>query len=270
MKRLEQYDVFPIPTVDIFYDADFNCRGEFTLQSVKDLADSIQENGLQFPVVVQPHDIKPFRLLAGHRRFKACTTFLKWPTIPATIRQDLSEKQAKVLNFTENLERKDLNILEEAKALLNCFGRNAPLREVAKSIKRDTRWVHVRFKLLDLPKEVQEKAAAGLLSNANISTLWRLKSAAEQKKAANEIARVKARGYRKSIKYLDSKYQDCFKRRKTKYEIRRMISKMLNQGADGLGPRALAWALGEIMDEELWQDVIDQVESQQPDDAPEN
>lgn len=257
MERLEQYDVYSIAVKDILYDDKFNCRGEFTLQTVKDLADSIQANGLQFPIVVQPHDKKPYRLLAGHRRYKACVTFLKWTHIPATIRTDLTEKQSRILNFTENLERKDLNILEEARALVNCFGRNAPLRAVAKEIKRDTRWVHVRFKLLDLPVEVQTKAALGLLSTTNICSIWRLKSPAEQRKAALEIAKVKSRGYHRSIKYLDSKWQDCFKRRKRKGEIRQMVSRMLNEGVDGLGPRALAWAMGEITDEELWADVLD-------------
>jgi ParB family chromosome partitioning protein len=262
MKRLEQYDVYSIPVNDILYDADFNCRGEFTLQSVKNLADSIEQNGLQFPVVVQPFTTKPYRLLAGHRRYKACTTFLKWNEIPATIRADLTEKQAKVLNFTENLERKDLNILEEAKALANCFGRKTPLRQIANEIKRDTRWVHVRLKLLDLPKDVQLKAAAGLLTTTNINAIWRLPSKEDQRKAAAEIAKIKRKGKKQSIKYLDPRYQDCFKRRKVKSEVRNMVARMLNARVEGLGPRALVWAVGEITDEELWQDVLTQLEVQ--------
>lgn len=262
MKRLEQYDVYAIAVDDILYDDNFNCRGQFTPQSVKDLADSIQENGLQFPVVVQPFTKKPYRLIAGHRRFKACTIFLKWKEIPATIRGDLTEKQAKVLNFTENLERKDLNILEEAKALANCFGRHTPLRQIANEIKRDTRWVHTRLKLLDLPQDVQLKAAAGMLSAININTIWRLPTAAEQQQAAREIVNVKRKGKCRTLKYLDPKYQDCFKRRKTKEEVRRMVAKMLNAGVEGLGPRALVWAIGEITDEELWQDALEQLKVQ--------
>ena len=44
MKRIEQYDVFPLPVSQIYYDVEFNCRGQFTLQSVEDLAKSIEEN----------------------------------------------------------------------------------------------------------------------------------------------------------------------------------------------------------------------------------
>ena len=55
MKPLEQYQAYPIPVAAIYYDAAFNCRGEFTLQSVKELADSIAQAGrLICPVAVQP------------------------------------------------------------------------------------------------------------------------------------------------------------------------------------------------------------------------
>ena len=65
---------YPLPVAAVYYDADFNCRGEFTLQSVKELADSIAEAGrLICPVAVQPWAKGGFdyRLIVGHRRFRA-------------------------------------------------------------------------------------------------------------------------------------------------------------------------------------------------------
>ena len=130
LDRLQQYDAYALPLDRIYYDADFNCRGEFTLESVMDLAENIrlrgkgvELKGLDFPVVVQPitdmADKQPaacdYRLLAGHRRFQAIKTFLKWHCIPAMIHAGLSDREARMLNFCENLERKDLNILEEAR-----------------------------------------------------------------------------------------------------------------------------------------------------------
>ena len=179
MKRIEQYDVFSLPVSQIYYDADFNCRGQFTLQSVEDLAKSIKGIGLQFPVVVQPvEEIKGFehedfrwRLIAGHRRFRAVTTFLKWTEIPATVWNGLSERQARLFNFTENLERQDLNVLEEARVLGRLFPKGAPIREAARELKRDTRWVHARFRLLKLPEPVQVKVAAGTLSLVDVEVL---------------------------------------------------------------------------------------------------
>ena len=68
MKPLEQYQAYPIPVAAIYYDADFNCRGEFTLQSVKELADSIAQAGrLICPVAVQPWTNSGLRVPADRR-----------------------------------------------------------------------------------------------------------------------------------------------------------------------------------------------------------
>ena len=119
LERLTQYDAFPVPLKRIYYDADFNCRDAFTLQSVSDLAESIrlrgggvELKGLDYPIVVQPiADMvgkKPagcdYRLIAGHRRYKAMEVFLKWTRAPAMILAGLSEHEARMLNFVENLE----------------------------------------------------------------------------------------------------------------------------------------------------------------------
>ncbi len=146
MQRLEQYDAYPLPLDRIYYDADFNCRGQFTLQSVSDLAESIrlrgggvELKGLDYPIVVQPiADMvgeKPagfdYRLIAGHRRYRAMEVFLKWVRVPAMIRSGLSDHEARMLNFVENLERKDLNPLEEARAMARLYPDGVSLRVAA-------------------------------------------------------------------------------------------------------------------------------------------
>jgi len=259
MKRLEQYDVFSLPVSQVFYDADFNCRNAFTLQSVRELSQSINELGLQFPVVVQPvEEIEGFeqegfrwRLIAGHRRFRAVTTFLKWTKIPATIRSDLTDRQARLFNFTENLEREDLNVLEEARALGRLFPAGASLRDAARELKRHTRWVHVRFRLLKLPEEVQIKVAAGTLSLVDVEVLSQFETPEEQIKAAADIGKAKRRGRHPS----ETKPGRTFRYRKTKAQINRMIAKLMEHGIDGLTTRALAWAAGSICDDEFEEDI---------------
>jgi len=259
MKRLEQYDVFSLPVSEVFYDADFNCRGAFTLQSVEELAQSIDELGLQFPVVVQPseeieeleHEGFRWRLIAGHRRFRAVTTFLKWTEIPASVWQGLTERQARMFNFTENLERKDLNVLEEARALGRLFPQGTSLREAARELKRHTRWVQARFRLLRLPKEVQIKVAAGTLSLVDMEAVAQFETPDEQIKAANDIAKAKRRGRHPS----ETKPGRSFRYRKTKSQINQMIAKLMEHGLDGLTTRALAWAAGSIGDNEFDEDI---------------
>jgi len=259
MKRLEQYDVFSLPVSEVFYDAAFNCRGAFTLQSVQELAQSIDELGLQFPVVVQPaeevegfeHEGFRWRLNAGHRRFRAVTTFLKWTEIPATVWNGLTNRQARLFNFTENLEREDLNVLEEARALGRLFPDGASLREAARELTRHTRWVQARFRLLKLPEEVQTKVAAGTLSLVDVEVLSQFETPEEQLKAANDIAKAKRRGRRPS----ETKPGRSFRYRKTKAQLNRMIAKLMDHGVDGLTTRALAWAAGSISDDEFEADI---------------
>lgn len=266
MKRLAQYDVYELPVADIFYDARFNCRGSFTPQSVHDLAESVKAHGLQFPVVVQPFD-KPahkYRLLAGHRRFKAVTLFLKWQTIPATVRTDLTEHQARILNLTENLERKDLNMLEEAKAIRNLYPEGITLRQASSELKRPTRWIHARLRLLELPEEIQKWAAAGVISALNIEAIHKLQTTEEQLKAAKEIIRCKIQRGKTRKLDVDPKYQREFRARKSKQQIAEMIAHLFAVNCNGLPTRVLAWVAGKVTDEEIERDVRNAPEYQPP------
>ena len=92
----------------------------FTLESINELAQSIKQDGLNFPLVVQPWH-GGYRLICGFRRYQAIATILKWTKIPVMIRSDLSDAEAQRLNLSENLERKNLNILEEARALQKIY-----------------------------------------------------------------------------------------------------------------------------------------------------
>jgi len=259
MQRLEQYDVFSLPVSQIYYDADFNCRGQFTLASVQELSRSIAELGLQFPLVVQPveevehfeHEGFRWRLIAGHRRFRAVTTFLKWTEIPATVWNGLSDRQAQMFNFTENLERQDLNVLEEARALGRLFPKGVSLREAARELKRHTRWVQARFRLLKLPEEVQVKVAAGTLSLVDMEVISQFDSPEEQIKAAAEMARAKRHGRKPS----EGRTGRNFRYRKTKAQINRMIAKLMDNEIDVLTTRALAWAAGSISDDDFEEDI---------------
>lgn len=262
MNRLENYDVFDIPCDRISYDTSFNCRGAFTLQSVSDLADSIQQIGrLLAPIWVQPATDAEvptgfdYRLIAGHRRFQAVKTLLKWPTIPATVLRGLTERQAKLLNFTENLERKDLNPLEEAMAIKNIPWPNGmTVRIVARELKRDTRWVHARLRILSLPEEVQQFVAARRVTLLDLEIVCKKQSPEQQIKAAEAIAASK-RGRGRRAVFVGEKLTRSFRRRRNKSEIGRMIAKMLDAGISGLAPRVAAWCAGHVSDEELDADI---------------
>ncbi len=247
MKRLKHYDTFEIPVEEIFYDESFNCRGAFTLQSIAELADSIGEIGLQFPIVVQPWDGK-YRLLAGHRRYKACIIFLEWSKIPAVVRTDLDPHQARLLNFTENLERKDLNMLEEALAIKAMYPEGVSLRVAARELKRPTRWVHTRLRLVQLPDEVQQMAAAGRIVAIDIEALWNLPED-ERLDGAQKIIKCQWK------KKLPNKLKRRFRPRRTKEQISKMTGVLINANINGLPPRLLAWAAGYVTTTDIRKDI---------------
>lgn len=258
MKPLEQYQAYPVPVAAIYYDAVFNCRGEFTLQSVRELADSIVEAGrLICPIAVQPWseaDGFEYRLIVGHRRFRAVAEFLRWTEIPAYICKGLNDHEARMLNLMENLQRKSLNVLEEARAVQSLYPKGASVREAARKLKQSTHWVWLRVRLLQMPEAIQQKAAAGLLSQTNLEMLAGLERTDEQVTAAEKIVEARERGKGKFLPGLTKTYK---RRRGSRRvgEINRMIERMLAAGIVGLPPRVAAWCAGSIPDEELLREI---------------
>jgi ParB/RepB/Spo0J family partition protein len=257
MKSLPQYNAYAVDPAEVYYDPDFNCRDDFTLESLTELAESIQQNGLKFPIVVQPWDGMPgfkYRLIAGFRRFRAMTVVLKWDSVPAMIAEGLSEFEARKLNLLENLERKDLNILEEARAIRRLFPDSGRL-EIVAQLRRPDRWVYIRLRLLQLPEKVQEMAAAGLILKTDIEALDRIKGGADaQIRAAEKI--VEARKEQRNRRpRLGLRYQKNPKGVRGKEKINRMIARMLEAGITGLAPRVAAWCASQITDDELEADI---------------
>jgi ParB/RepB/Spo0J family partition protein len=272
--RLEEYDVIAVPCDRIYYDGSFNCRGEFTLQSVEALAESIHEIGkLLCPVWLQPAaDVAgipagyDYRLIAGHRRYRAVTVFLKWPTIPASVFYGLTEWQARKLNFTENLERKDLNPLEEALAIRHLYPDKLPSsQKIADDLKRDQTWVLKRLSVLKVPHEVQQLIAARRVTLLDLQIVLKRDTPEEQIEVAKTLAASK-RGRGRNAVFVGEKLARTFKRRKTKTEINGLIAQLFNRDVkNNLAIRIATWCAGSISDEELEADIAADLKSKPPD-----
>jgi hypothetical protein len=105
-----------------------------------------------------------------------------------------------------------------------------------------------------MPEAIQQKAAAGLLSQANLAMLAGLERADEQIRAADKIVEARGRGKGKFLPGLDRTY----KRRpgvRPREEINRMIERMLAAGIGGLPPRVAAWCAGCVSDNELLKEI---------------
>jgi len=246
----------------IYSDDNFNCRGAISPISVADLASSIKEKGLQFPIAVQPAaEVKTdmpagfdYRIIAGHRRFKA-VKILGWDTVPAMIKVGLTEVEARILNLSENLNRLDLNILQEALALKHLQEAGLPREIVAKALNKSSGWVQVRFNLLTLPPEIQQEAAAGILNQFQIKQIYSLDTAEDMYAAVRKIKEAKLRGEKPDpVGKKKAKIATIAKERK-KHEMTEMSELMAKSIGYGLWTRVLAWSAGHISSADLFGDI---------------
>ncbi len=255
MKLLPEYTTYAIPVTSIYYDPLFNCRDPFTVESVQDLADSIASSGLKYPIIVQPWG-DGYRLVAGHRRFIAATAHLKWIEIPAMIRE-LDEIEARRLNFLENLQRKDLNLSEEAKAVARLYpGKTPSVRQVTKDLKLPHRHAYLLLQVLRLPEEIQDMVAAGTLAKSDIETVSRL-AGDKQLKAARELSIARKKHRRRRPRNSKLPFNKLCPKVRTKAEINKMVTVLFEKGVTGLPTRVAVWCAGRITDEELETDIKD-------------
>ena len=259
MELASTHQTFHVDVNLIYPDDEFNCRGIIDPQLLGTLASSIHDTGLQIPVIVWPQSNLPngcqYLLVAGYRRFIACTKLLRHRTILATIRPDLTHETAKQLNFTENLERKDLSILQEAKALQASFPDvEAPV--IAKTLNRSFRWVNLRRMLLELPVEVQEAADHGEILVNDIEVIHSIPQRFQLELLA-KVLNSRAAGNRvQTVKYKTSTGKKAAIKPSQK-KLKEMLLFFQRRGYRGVVLKIIKYAMGLITHEELQQHVID-------------
>jgi ParB family chromosome partitioning protein len=160
-------------------------RREFDQQALADLQASIRENGLLQPLVVRPSG-RDFELVAGERRLRALTG-LERVSAPVIVRE-LSDDQMLLLALVENLQREELNAIEEAIAyqrLIDGFGLTQI--QVADRVGRSRSTVANSLRLLTLPKEVQAMLSRGDLSAGHARAVLSVELEGERLRLAREI-----------------------------------------------------------------------------------
>lgn len=165
-------------------------RRVFTDAELEELTVSIRDNGLLQPLVVRPAPgaRDRFELVAGERRFRA-VSHLGWSDVPALVR-DASDETLLVLALVENLQREELNPLEEAEGyqtLADRFGMKHA--EVAKAVGKDRSTVANLVRLLKLPPSIRKLVEGGALSAGHARALL----AVDDPVQAGELARRAAR-----------------------------------------------------------------------------
>lgn len=166
----------------------FQPRVEFDHDANRELKASIKQNGLIQPLVVRRAP-GGFELVAGERRLRAIKE-LGWEKVPAVIRE-LSDEAMLVLALVENLQRENLNPVEEALAfqqLIDGFGLTQ--QAVAKRIGRNRSTIANTLRLLTLQRPVRDMVSSGDLTAGHARAVLSLEGEKEQLALATEIVRL--------------------------------------------------------------------------------
>lgn len=161
-------------------------RKTFDADKLAELTESIKEHGVIQPLIVRKNGAK-YEIVAGERRWRAAKT-AKLKTVPVIVREYDNAKMAEIA-LVENIQRHDLNAIEEAegiKRLMNEFGFNQ--EQAAKKISRSRTAVTNILRLLNLPASVREAVSRETLTMGQVRPLLSLENAQEQEKLARIIA----------------------------------------------------------------------------------
>jgi ParB family transcriptional regulator, chromosome partitioning protein len=165
----------------------FQPRKNFKPAELRELQESLESSGLLQPITVRPApDGSGFELIAGERRLRAATN-LGWQKIPAVIK-DLTDQEILTLALIENLQRSDLNPIEEAEGysqLIDQFGHNQ--QSVAAMVGKDRSTVANVLRILQLPLAVRKLLRDGQLSAGQARPLLALEDEIRITALAREI-----------------------------------------------------------------------------------
>ena len=151
----------------------FQTRSRINEDSLAELAASIAANGVVQPILVRPQADGRFQLIAGERRWRASEIAGK-KTIPAILRQ-VSDEQAMEITIVENLQRADLNPMEQARAF-DRLSRDFHMTQEQMSLRtgKDRATIGNFIRLLKLPADVQNRVESGELSFGHARALLAL------------------------------------------------------------------------------------------------
>ena len=164
-------------------------RMAFRAESLAELARSIRSNGIVQPILVAPAENGEFTILAGERRFRAARE-AGLTRVPVIVRTPGNDQERLEIALIENLQREDLNPMEEAAA----YGRlreefHLTQEEIAEKVGKDRSTVANSLRLLRLQSHVRDLIRGGELSAGHAKAIASLSSADDQMLLADEIVR---------------------------------------------------------------------------------
>jgi len=159
-------------------------RKEFSEEKIQELAQSIKENGLIQPIIVRKSPVLGYEILAGERRYRASIA-AGLSEVPVIVKQ-LSDQDMMLHSIIENLQRENLNPIEESKAYQSLIYKGFTHTEIAEKMGKSRPYITNLVRLLGLPKHILTEVESGRLSQAHARLLIQL-SSDKQDKLLNRI-----------------------------------------------------------------------------------
>lgn len=164
-------------------------RQNFDESAIADLADSIRQHGLIQPIVVRPMDSGGYQIVAGERRWRACR-MLGMSEVPAIIREFTDFETAQIA-LIENIQREDLNPIEEAAAYRTLMDEYSMTQEqLSKAVGKSRSAIANSVRLLNLPEPIIEMLKKRELSTGQAKAI----AAADSEDKMIELAKEAAAG----------------------------------------------------------------------------
>lgn len=164
-------------------------RKTFNDESISELAQTLKEQGLLQPIVVRqdPQDSEKYEIIAGERRFRAAQS-LKWAKIPAIV-EEMDDEKVASLALIENLQRENLNPIDEAQAYVELMKvNNLTQTDLAKQVGKTQSYVANKIRLLKLTPKVQSFLVSKKISQRHGRALLALNQI-DQDRAVSEIVK---------------------------------------------------------------------------------
>ena len=163
---MEKFEIISITDIQ---KNPYQPRKEFDREKLDELAQSIKENGVIQPIIVRQSPVIGYEILAGERRYRA-SLLAGLRSIPAVVKQ-LSDQEMMVQSIIENLQRENLNPIEEARAYESLVEKGFTHTEIADKMGKSRPYISNSIRLLSLPEPILSEVESGKLSQAHARSL---------------------------------------------------------------------------------------------------
>jgi ParB family chromosome partitioning protein len=175
LTNVNQNGFIPKLAIDLIVPNPYQPRAEMNPEKLVELADSIREHGVIEPIIVTKKSEKKYEIIAGERRWRAAQ-LANMETVPVVVKE-ASAKEMLEMAVIENVQREDLNPLEEALAfeqLVKSF--NMTHEQISKRVGLSRPAIANKIRLLTLPEEIKKALLEGKISEGHARAILGLKS----------------------------------------------------------------------------------------------